>query len=154
MVCRDGSVRWFQCRGTARFERTRHAPARMVGTFWDITDRKGAEAALRTSELALRATNAEIQDLAGRLIAAQEAERARIARDLHDDMGQKLALLTIDIDQLGRRRLARRRQRRPRQADFGSRGGNRQRHAPAVVSAAPDQARSARPGAVDSERLP
>src|SRR5262249_28856475 len=57
---------------------------------------------LRTSELALRSTNAEIQDLAGRLIAAQEDERARIARDLHDDMGQKLALLTIEIEQLRR----------------------------------------------------
>jgi PAS domain S-box-containing protein len=101
MVCRDGSIRWFQCRGTA-VSNERGVPGRVVGTFWDITDRKETEAALRMSELALRATNAEIQDLAGRLIAAQEVERARIARDLHDDMGQKLALLTIDIDQLGR----------------------------------------------------
>ncbi|HEY7285763.1 MAG TPA: PAS domain-containing protein [Vicinamibacterales bacterium] len=102
MVCRDGSIRWFQYRGTA-VTNGNALPTRFVGTFWDITDRKEAEAALRTSELALRSTNSELQNLAGRLIAAQEEERARIARDLHDDMGQKLALLTIDIDQLGRR---------------------------------------------------
>jgi signal transduction histidine kinase len=101
MVCRDGSVRWFQCRGSLVSTGDGRA-ARMVGTFWDVTERKEAEAALRTSELALRSTNAEIQDLAGRLIAAQEDERARIARDLHDDMGQKLALLTIEIEQLRR----------------------------------------------------
>ena len=39
----------------------------------------------------------------GRLIAAQEAERKRIARELHDDLSQKLALLSIDIDQIPRR---------------------------------------------------
>ena len=44
-----------------------------------------------------------MEDLAGRLIAAQEAERKRIARDLHDDLSQKLALLSIDIDQIPRR---------------------------------------------------
>jgi PAS domain S-box-containing protein len=102
MVCRDGSIRWFQCRGTV-VTSDDDLPSRLVGTFWDVTERKEAEAALRTSELALRSTNAEVQDIAGRLIAAQEDERARIARDLHDDMGQKLALLTIDIEQLRRR---------------------------------------------------
>jgi len=40
------------------------------------------------------------RDLAGRLIASQEAERQRIARELHDDLSQKIALLTIELDQL------------------------------------------------------
>jgi signal transduction histidine kinase len=56
--------------------------------------------AVRRAEGALRAGYAQIRDLAGRLIAAQEAERRRIARDLHDDLSQKLTLLSLDIGQL------------------------------------------------------
>jgi len=37
-----------------------------------------------------------------RLLEAQEAERARIARDLHDDIGQRLALLSLGFDELQR----------------------------------------------------
>ena len=40
--------------------------------------------------------------LAGRVIVSQEAERQRIARELHDDVSQKLALLSIDVGQLSR----------------------------------------------------
>jgi signal transduction histidine kinase len=43
------------------------------------------------------------RDLAGRLIASQEAERQRIARELHDDVSQKLALLNNDVDQMASR---------------------------------------------------
>jgi PAS domain S-box-containing protein len=43
------------------------------------------------------------QDLAGRLIASQEGERQRIARELHDDLSQKLALLNIKVDQVAAR---------------------------------------------------
>jgi PAS domain S-box-containing protein len=52
----------------------------------DITERKLAEAAL--------------VDVNRRLIEAQEQERARIARDLHDDIGQRLALLAVQLEQL------------------------------------------------------
>jgi signal transduction histidine kinase len=41
-----------------------------------------------------------LHQLSGRLITAQEEERSRIARDLHDDAGQRLALLAIELDQL------------------------------------------------------
>ena len=44
--------------------------------------------------------NERSRDLAGRLIASQEAERHRIARELHDDLSQKLAVLTISTDRL------------------------------------------------------
>ncbi len=63
--------------------------------------RRRAEHALRTCEAALRSSIGEAQTLAGRLIVSQESERARIARDLHDNLGQKLSLLCIDIDRLG-----------------------------------------------------
>jgi signal transduction histidine kinase len=53
------------------------------GTVQDITDRKRAEEAL--------------SNVNGRLLEAQEAERARIARDLHDDIGQRLALLAVTM---------------------------------------------------------
>jgi signal transduction histidine kinase len=38
--------------------------------------------------------------LAGRLIESQEEERQRIARELHDDLGQRIALLNLEVDQL------------------------------------------------------
>jgi signal transduction histidine kinase/ABC-type uncharacterized transport system substrate-binding protein len=48
-------------------------------------------------------SNAQIRDLAGRLMSAQEEERRRIARDLHDDANQELAALSIALSALGRR---------------------------------------------------
>ncbi len=52
----------------------------------DITERKRHEGA--------------IQDLSGRLISAQEQERSRIARELHDDINQQVAMLAIELQQL------------------------------------------------------
>ena len=46
------------------------------------------------------AAEARMRQLSGRLIAAQEEERSRIARDLHDDASQRLALLAIELDEL------------------------------------------------------
>jgi two-component system NarL family sensor kinase len=56
------------------------------GIYQDITERKRSEEKLNA--------------LRNRLTRAQEEERARIARDLHDDAGQRLALLSIDLEQL------------------------------------------------------
>ncbi len=50
-----------------------------------------------------RRADREIKDLAGRLIMAQEAERSRIARDLHDDINQQLASLSIALSTVKRR---------------------------------------------------
>jgi len=63
------------------------APEFLRGFMIDITDRKLAEARLR--------------DLSGRLIHAQEEERRRIARELHDDMSQRVGLLGLELDRLG-----------------------------------------------------
>jgi PAS domain S-box-containing protein len=50
-----------------------------------------------------------LQELSGGLINAQEQERRRIARELHDDLNQRLAMLSIELEQLG--------QHLPRSAD-------------------------------------
>jgi signal transduction histidine kinase/streptogramin lyase len=69
----------------------------------EIGERQQAEAALRTSQEALRRCHAQIQGLAGQLIMAQEEERRRIARELHDDISQQLAALGIALSGLKRR---------------------------------------------------
>jgi PAS domain S-box-containing protein len=97
---KDGSIRWFLTRGSPIRDEDGRV-IRMIGTDTDLTTTKNAEEALRRSETALRASLKEVRDLAGRLIAAQEAERARIARDLHDDLSQELALLNIELERLG-----------------------------------------------------
>jgi signal transduction histidine kinase len=68
--------------------------------------RRRAEIQVRDNEAALRTSNERIHDLGGRLLLAQEAERARIARELHDDVNQQVALLAIDLELLreGRQR--------------------------------------------------
>jgi signal transduction histidine kinase len=54
----------------------------------------------RRAENELRESSERIRDLGGRLLSAQEAERARIARELHDDISQQVALLSMDLQML------------------------------------------------------
>lgn len=63
----------------------------------DITERKRVEEALRRSER-LKLEQEEVAKLSSKLIEAQEKERSRIARELHDDICQRLALLAIQLD--------------------------------------------------------
>jgi signal transduction histidine kinase len=61
--------------------------------------------AIRASHLfrALQVSNAQNLDLLRRLIATQETERSRIARDLHDDVSQRIAGISIHISSLKKR---------------------------------------------------
>lgn len=67
-----------------------------------IEERHAIEDALRDSRAVLKENCEHIHDLAGKLLRAQEDERRRIARELHDDIGQRLALLSNGMDELGR----------------------------------------------------
>ncbi|HLX11390.1 MAG TPA: PAS domain S-box protein, partial [Bacteroidota bacterium] len=67
----------------------------LVGAVHDITLRKQAEAALRASKDQLRA-------LADRLQAAREEERTHIAREIHDELGQMLTGLKMDVSWIGK----------------------------------------------------
>jgi len=69
----------------------------------DITDRKLAERALEERQNELRTSNAKIHELAGKIMTAQEEERRRISRELHDDINQQVAALTIMISHIKRK---------------------------------------------------
>jgi signal transduction histidine kinase len=74
---------------------------RLVGEiFTNALARKRADEALRSRELSLRQTREGLRKLAARLLHAQEEERRRIAREMHDDWTQRLALLGIDLAKL------------------------------------------------------
>jgi PAS domain S-box-containing protein len=81
----DGEYRWIIDFGVPRFEAD-GTFCGFIGSCVDISERKSSEESL--------------QNLSGRLIHAQEEERSRIARDLHDDFSQGLALQCIDLEQL------------------------------------------------------
>jgi signal transduction histidine kinase/ABC-type uncharacterized transport system substrate-binding protein len=59
-----------------------------------------AHQVIRASETSLRSSYQRIRHLAGRMIGAQEATRAEIARDLHDDVCQRLAHVSIGVSRL------------------------------------------------------
>lgn len=81
----SGQYRWLLDCGVPRYLAD-GSFAGYVGVALDIQDRKEAEQTRH--------------ELAGRLLRAQEDERARIARELHDDIAQRLALLTIRLKQM------------------------------------------------------
>jgi signal transduction histidine kinase len=62
--------------------------------------RRQAEDEARRSQAALRRSYDRLRDLGARLLRAQETERSRIARELHDDISQQMALLELDLELL------------------------------------------------------
>ena len=96
MLHKNGSVRWMLSRGSA-IRSTDGTLRRLVGTKVDITQRRQNEEIIRESQAAQRHSHKQIQELAGQLIASQEVERARLARDLHDDVSQQVAALAISL---------------------------------------------------------
>jgi signal transduction histidine kinase/ABC-type uncharacterized transport system substrate-binding protein len=81
VMSQDSTVRWIAARGRIEFDYY-GKPRQLRAISIDITERRRGED--------------ETRDLNGRLITAQEDERARLARALHDDVTQRLALLAID----------------------------------------------------------
>jgi signal transduction histidine kinase len=73
----------------------------IAGLLIQRSRRQRAEAQILRNQRELRRSYERIRDLASRLLGAQEDERSRIARDLHDDISQQMALLKIDLEQLG-----------------------------------------------------
>lgn len=83
MALPSGRPRWLLARGET-LDDAKGRVVKLRGTVQDITERRNAEQALSM--------------LGRRLIESQEAERVRVARELHDDVGQRLALLSVALD--------------------------------------------------------
>ena len=79
----DQSERWVLGKGRA-FRNGK--PLRMLGVFVDVSERHRVEE--------------ERRDLGGRLINAHETERRRLSRELHDGVGQRLALMSVELARL------------------------------------------------------
>jgi two-component system, NarL family, sensor kinase len=100
--------------GSARGEirlRTMNGKARTIRLTLSTNRQLGVEAicavATELTELvetneALRVTETSLRQLSARLLQLQDEERRRIARDLHDVTGQKIAILSMSLDRLGR----------------------------------------------------
>lgn len=87
-ITKSGELRWLNVRATV--VEYRGGPS-ILGNLLDITPRKRMEEALSVSEERLRA-------LSTQLLNAQEEERARIARDLHDSIGQALSAIKFGVE--------------------------------------------------------
>ncbi len=91
----DGEYRWVLDQGAPRLTPNGEF-AGYIGACTDVTDRRRAEEGLRTNQRELRV-------LTGRMLNSQEVERRRIARELHDDVNQSLALLSVELDLLAQK---------------------------------------------------
>ena len=121
---KDGSTIWVRCRGIAIRDQT-GTPIRLLGAHTDLTELKQTEEALKQKTIELEETNKslkaverelkkaskgleqqvqvrtkDLRALSGQLIRTQETERRRISLELHDRLGQDLALLSIQIEKL------------------------------------------------------
>jgi PAS domain S-box-containing protein len=83
MFGRDGTIRWMLGKGEL-LRKEGEKTGRVAGVTIDVSQ--------------LKLTQIELTELTKRLMEAQEEERKRISRELHDDIGQRVALLGIELD--------------------------------------------------------
>jgi signal transduction histidine kinase len=83
--------------------REREWPQSLVDYLRVFVEMIGSAIARTDAERSVQESEAILSSLSGKLIQAQEEERSRIARELHDDIGQRLALLSIGLSQLQQR---------------------------------------------------
>ncbi len=97
----DSAYRWFRARAVP----LRDAEGRILkwyGTCSDIHDSKLLEQSIRNNAIELErlvdSRTSELRRLSGRLMTMQDEERRRIAREIHDGLGQELAAAKMILD--------------------------------------------------------
>jgi PAS domain S-box-containing protein len=88
-IRKDGSLMWGEVT-TSLLHRARGAPL-IIDMVTDVSARRMAEESLQQRDR-------DLHKLAGHLISAQEEERDRISRELHDDIGHRLSMLAMEVD--------------------------------------------------------
>jgi signal transduction histidine kinase len=84
MFAKNGAIRWMLGKGELLRNPNESGHCKIAGVTLDVSE--------------LKRTQVELQQLAKRLMESQEEERRRISRELHDDIGQRVALLGIELD--------------------------------------------------------
>ncbi|WP_252273656.1 PAS domain-containing sensor histidine kinase [Pseudomonas subflava] len=87
ILTRDGRVRWADIKASARQLSNEHVV--WDGVVWDISDNKAIE-------LELAESRAQLRELSAHLESVREEEKARIAREVHDELGQVLTVLKLE----------------------------------------------------------
>lgn len=90
LITKSGEVRWVRNLNKPIWDAAHTRVVRMIGAAQDITERERVEQELRQSRERLQA-------LSRQLIAAQENERRRLAHELHDEIGQTLTAISINL---------------------------------------------------------
>lgn len=76
---------------------------KILGSMSDVTERKVSEERLRESEEKHRLLSEQLRELTGHLQNVREEERMHVAREIHDELGQQLTVLKMDVSWLHKR---------------------------------------------------
>lgn len=90
ILTRNGEVRWLRNYARPVWDAAQGRVVRILGAAQDITARKQAEEQVARHRQ-------DLQRLSAQLFSAQETERARLARELHDELGQALTAISLDL---------------------------------------------------------
>jgi signal transduction histidine kinase len=99
---KNGDWRWGVSRGLIVSRDDSGKPLRMIGTFSDITEEKNNLLKLQKSEINLVDKTQRLENVSRQLVTAQEAERSRVAIELHDELGQSLTAIKINLQMFAR----------------------------------------------------
>jgi len=105
LLGRDGQYRWFRARAVPLRDQSGNL-IRWYGTCSDIHDSKLVEHSMRESAVELERMvderTAALRHLSRRLMTMQDDERRRIARELHDGLGQEMVALKMMLNGISR----------------------------------------------------